>query len=151
MKLPHRYNSLALRLVLAAALWIGAALLIGGLVLSAIFQDYAERTFDGRLSVLLDSLIAVTELDETGRPKLTRGIGEPRFDMPYSGWYWEIAAGRPISRSTRRRFSSLGPSTSANSGVVASGWAMSGRLSSHSERDRSSGELPAAISQYQPE
>jgi hypothetical protein len=96
MKLPHRYNSLALRLVLAAALWIGAALLIGGLVLSAIFKDYAERTFDGRLSVLLDSLIAVTELDEQGRPKLTRGIGEPRFDMPYSGWYWR-------SRSAARR------------------------------------------------
>jgi signal transduction histidine kinase len=100
MKLPHRYNSLALRLVLAAALWIGAALLIGGLVLSAIFKDYAERTFDGRLSVLLDSLIAVTELDENGRPKLTRGIGEPRFDMPYSGWYWEIAVGSsPLLRS----------------------------------------------------
>jgi signal transduction histidine kinase len=100
MKLPHRYNSLALRLVLAAALWIAAALLIGGLVLSAIFKDYAERTFDGRLSVLLDSLIAVTELDENGRPKLTRGIGEPRFDMPYSGWYWEIAVGSsPLLRS----------------------------------------------------
>ncbi len=100
MKLPHRYNSLALRLVLAAALWIGAALLIGGLVLSAIFRDYAERTFDGRLTVLLDSLIAVTELDEQGRPKLTRGIGEPRFDMPYSGWYWEIAVGSsPLLRS----------------------------------------------------
>ncbi|HUL06171.1 MAG TPA: sensor histidine kinase [Candidatus Acidoferrum sp.] len=100
MKLPHRYNSLALRLVLAAALWIGATLLIGGLILSAIFKDYAERTFDGRLTVLLDSLIAVTELDDQGRPKLTRGIGEPRFDIPYSGWYWEIAVGSsPLLRS----------------------------------------------------
>jgi signal transduction histidine kinase len=100
MKLPHRYNSLALRLVLAAALWIGAALLVGGLILSAIFRDYAERTFDGRLTVLLDSLIAVTELDDQGRPKLTRGIGEPRFDIPYSGWYWEIAVGSsPLLRS----------------------------------------------------
>src|SRR5262249_13907600 len=88
------------RLVLAAALWIAAALLIGGLILSAIFKDYAERTFDGRLSVLLDSLIAVTEIDEQGRPKLTRGIGEPRFDIPYSGWYWEIAlGGAPLLRS----------------------------------------------------
>src|SRR5262249_15643033 len=100
MKLPHRYNSLALRLVLAAALWIGAALAIGGVVLSAIFKDYAERTFAGRLTVLLDSLIAFPELDENGRPKLTRGIGEPRFDLPYSGWYWEIAVdGSPLLRS----------------------------------------------------
>ncbi len=97
---PRRLNSLALRLVLAAALWIGAALLAGGLALSAIFRDYAERNFDARLTVLLESLVAVTELDDQGRPQLTRGVGEPRFDQPYSGWYWEIdAGGEPLLRS----------------------------------------------------
>jgi signal transduction histidine kinase len=97
---PRRFNSLALRLVLAAALWIGAALLAGGLALSAIFRDYAERGFDARLTVLLESLVAVTELDAAGRPRLTRGVGEPRFDQPYSGWYWEIdAGGEPLLRS----------------------------------------------------
>lgn len=101
MNLPARYNSLALRLVLAAALWIAAAMLVGGLLLSAIFEDYAERNFDARLSVLLESLVAVTELDGDGHPKLTRAVGEPRFDQPYSGWYWEIAADREsLLRST---------------------------------------------------
>jgi signal transduction histidine kinase len=96
----RRLNSLALRLVLAAALWIGAALLAGGLALSAIFRGYAERNFDARLTVLLESLVAVTELDDQGRPQLTRGVGEPRFDQPYSGWYWEIdGGGEPLLRS----------------------------------------------------
>src|SRR5262249_56321413 len=84
----------------AAGVGMGAGCVIGGLVRSAILKDYAERTFDGRLTVLLDSLIAFTELAENGRPKLTRGIGEPRFDLPYSGWYWEIAVGdSPLLRS----------------------------------------------------
>jgi signal transduction histidine kinase len=97
---PRRFNSLALRLVLAAALWIAAALLAGGVALSAIFRDYASRSFDARLTVLLESLVAVTELDEEGSPRLTRGVGEPRFDQPYSGWYWEIdAGGEPLLRS----------------------------------------------------
>src|SRR5262245_10894877 len=96
----RRLNSLALRLVLAAALWIGAALLAGGLALSTIFRDYAERNFDARLTVLLESLVAVTEIDEEGHPQLTRGVGEPRFDQPFSGWYWEIdGGGEPLLRS----------------------------------------------------
>jgi len=95
-----KLNSLALRLILAAACWIAAALLIGGILLSAIFRDYVERSFDSRLVVLLESLVAVTTLDDQGHPQLTRGLGEPRFDQPYSGWYWEIAAeGRPLLRS----------------------------------------------------
>jgi signal transduction histidine kinase len=96
----RRLNSLALRLILAAALWIGAALLAGGFALSAIFRGYAERNFDARLTVLLESLVAVTELDGDGQPQLTRGVGEPRFDQPYSGWYWEIdGGGQPLLRS----------------------------------------------------
>src|SRR5262245_64123912 len=86
----RRLNSLALRLVLAAALWIGAALLAGGLALSTIFRDYAERNFDARLTVLLESLVAVTELDEEGHPQLTRGVGEQRFDQPFSGWSRDV-------------------------------------------------------------
>jgi signal transduction histidine kinase len=100
MKLPIHSNSLALRLILAAALWMGAALLGGGLVLSAVFRDYVERGFDGRLTMLMESLVAVTTLDDEGRPQLSRGVVDPRFDQPYSGWYWEIAAGgTPVLRS----------------------------------------------------
>jgi len=95
-----KLNSLALRLIVAAACWIAAALLVGGILLSATFRDYVERGFDARLTVLLESLVAVTTLDDSGHPQLTRGLGEPRFDQPYSGWYWEIASeGRPLLRS----------------------------------------------------
>ncbi len=93
-------RSLALRLVLGAGLWIAAALLAGGIALSALFRDYVEQSFDARMTVLLESLVAVSELDAEGRLRLSRSVGEPRFDQPYSGWYWQIAeGGKPVSRS----------------------------------------------------
>jgi signal transduction histidine kinase len=93
-------RSLALRLVVGAGLWIAAALLAGGFALSALFRDYVEQSFDARLTVLLESLVAVGEIDAEGRPLLSRSVGEPRFEQPYSGWYWQIAeAGKPVLRS----------------------------------------------------
>src|SRR5262245_15461539 len=93
-------RSIALRLVLGAGLWIAAALLAGGIALSALFRDYVEEAFDQRLTVLLESLIAVAELRGDGNLALSRGIGEPRFEQPLSGWYWQIATGgKPALRS----------------------------------------------------
>ncbi|MFZ5790587.1 MAG: sensor histidine kinase [Pseudomonadota bacterium] len=95
-----RARSLALRLVFGAGLWIAAALLAGGIALSALFRDYVERSFDARLAVLLDSLIAVTELDANAQPQISRAVGDPRFTQAYSGWYWQIAEdGQPVLRS----------------------------------------------------
>jgi signal transduction histidine kinase len=95
-----RFNSLAFRLVAGAGLWIAAALVAGGLALSNIFEDSVERSFDARLEVYLDGLIAVSRTGAAGRLELARGLGEPRFTQPYSGWYWEIAGPHgPILRS----------------------------------------------------
>lgn len=93
-------NSLAFRLVAGAGLWIGAALVAGGLLLSSIFQGSVERSFDARLEVYLDALIAVSRSGQAGRLELARGLDEPRFGQPYSGWYWQITAPQgPILRS----------------------------------------------------
>jgi signal transduction histidine kinase len=86
-----RVNSLAFRLVAGAGLWIAAALVAGGLALSGIFQASVERGFDARLEVYLESLIAVSRADSTGKIVLVRALGDPRFLEPFSGWYWEIA------------------------------------------------------------
>lgn len=93
-------NSLAFRLVLSAGAWIAAALLVGGLLLSAVFRDYVQRSFDARLAALLESLAAIAEVDDTGALRLARALGDPRFEQVFSGWYWEIAAdGESLLRS----------------------------------------------------
>lgn len=85
-----RPKSVAVRLVLGAGLWIAAALVAGGLALSSLFRDSVERSFDARLVVLLESLVAASEVSADGGLILTRAIGEPRFEQVYSGWYWQI-------------------------------------------------------------
>jgi signal transduction histidine kinase len=86
-----RSRSLASRLVIAAILWIAAALAVGGLLISTLFRDSVERNFDTRLTVHVDSLIAVSRYDDSGRLILSRTLPEPRFELPYSGWYWQIS------------------------------------------------------------
>lgn len=96
-----RRDSLAFRLIAGAALWSAIALVAGGLILSAIFRNSVERSFDGRLNVLLHSLIATTEINDRGEIERGRGLSETRFDLAYSGWYWQIwpVAQRPALRS----------------------------------------------------
>ena len=93
-------NSIAVRLVVAAFLWIGGALLAGGLLLSALFRGYVERSFDARLEVLTTSLIATTDVAAQGGLVLSRELGDPRFKKPFSGWYWQITnQNGPVLRS----------------------------------------------------
>ena len=115
----HRPGSLALRLILAAGAWIAIALLVVGLMLSAIFRDYVVRSFDDRLTSLMDALIAVVEIDSDGKMSLTRGIGEPRFDQAYSGWYWQIAGPDNAALTSRSLWDQSLPPGEAPSSVVA--------------------------------
>jgi hypothetical protein len=95
-----RRNSLAFRLVASAAVWCALWLSAGGYALSALFGSTVERNFDARLEVLLEGLVAGSELGEDGALQLRLQLGEPRFEQPLSGWYWQIGDGdRVIRRS----------------------------------------------------
>ena len=99
--MAERGNSIALRLLAGGALWITVALAVGGLGLWALFQDHVERSFDTRLEVMLDALITAAEIDGTGTLTVAALNGEPRFNVPYSGWYWRIAGGDVIANDGR--------------------------------------------------
>ena len=69
--------------------------------MSTLLGDTVERNFDARLSVLLEGLVAGSEIGPEGRLELRLQLGEPRFTQPLSGWYWQINAGaRTLDRST---------------------------------------------------
>jgi signal transduction histidine kinase len=74
-----------------------------GIILSSIYRGAFERSFDSQLTVYLRSLVAevaAPEQTDRGAPNL----GEPLFDLPLSGWYWQItrlAAATPDVRSSR--------------------------------------------------
>jgi signal transduction histidine kinase len=85
-----RRNSLVVRLVASTLLWLVLALGAGGVALSWAMRRAVETTFDARLESLLLALVAASEIREDGRLVLARPVGEPRFDRPFSGWYWQV-------------------------------------------------------------
>jgi signal transduction histidine kinase len=99
-----RLDSLAGRLIAAAAVWTLAGLVLGGFVLSGVFRASVEGDFDARLKFDLDEMIAAAEPDSAGRVSLRERFTDPRFERVYSGWYWQITPESPkgdvqISRS----------------------------------------------------
>jgi signal transduction histidine kinase len=95
-----RTRSLAFRLVAGAAALVAAGLLLGSYSLSRVFHDYVERGFDARLGIMLESLIAQSDIADNGEITPPRALGDPRFEQPYSGWYWQIATkDGPVLRS----------------------------------------------------
>src|SRR3954447_11748130 len=98
-----RGNSLALRLFLSATAVTVVILLITGVVLSSLYRDGVERSFDLRLEVYLRTLVAEVTAPEEGE-KISQSRAEPKFDLPLSGWYWQVtklvAAPKPEVRAS---------------------------------------------------
>src|SRR3954449_3381520 len=84
-----RANSLALRLFLSATVWTVLILLVTGFVLSGLYRDSVERAFDRRLGVYLKTLIADLASPDIAIEKTGQMLGEPLFELPLSGWYWQ--------------------------------------------------------------
>jgi len=107
-----RANSLALRLFLSATAWTVVILAVTGIVLSSIYREAFERSFDRRLGVYLSSLVAEVAAPEQASERGAPTLGEPLFELPLSGWYWQIIAlGAPRSeiRSSRSLWDSTLP------------------------------------------
>jgi signal transduction histidine kinase len=85
-----RANSLAVRLFLWATAWTVVILIITGIALSTLYRHAVERAFDRRLDVYLRTLVADVASPEEGGEKFPQSIGEPLFELPLSGWYWQV-------------------------------------------------------------
>ncbi len=100
-----RLNSLAARLIAAAAIWTMLGLAVGGVVLSGAFRSAVLNNFDARLSGDMDGLIAAAQPDDDGGVVLQDRFVNHAFDRVYSGLYYEIKpvvagqAGGQISHS----------------------------------------------------
>jgi signal transduction histidine kinase len=99
-----RTNSLALRLFLAATAWTAAFLVVTGLVLSSQNRQTVERSFDRRLAVYMKSLVGDLTGPEDAAERFPQSVGEPLFELPLSGWYWQVVrldTQKPEVRSSR--------------------------------------------------
>src|SRR5580692_1681515 len=85
-----RASSLALRLFLSATAVTVVILVATGVILSSIYRDAVERSYDRRLGVYLRTLVADVAAPEQSGDRGAPSLGEPLFELPLSGWYWQI-------------------------------------------------------------
>lgn len=97
MKTP----SLRARLLAGTLIWLVLGLVAGGAALSYAFRRAAESSFDERLEALQVAVVAALEAPRDAPLVTKRTLADPRFEQPYSGWYWQVSgAGEPLrSRS----------------------------------------------------
>jgi signal transduction histidine kinase len=101
-RIAPRFDSLAARLILAAAVWTAIGLAAGGFVLSNAFTSAEHDNFDTSLQVDLDGMIAAAEPDPNGAVSLQERFLNRRFARVYSGLYWQIVPakkGAPVQIS----------------------------------------------------
>ena len=85
-----RGSSLATRLFFSATAWVVVILAITGFILSSVYRDASERAFDRRLNLYLRTLIAEVATPDEPADRQFQSLGEPLFELPLSGWYWQI-------------------------------------------------------------
>ena len=99
----HRY-SLGTRLFFSAAVCCVLILVLAGVGLTTFYRRSAERGFDERLSVYIKQLVADLAAPPETERQTIGDLGEPRFDLPLTGWYWQITrldGERPNVRASR--------------------------------------------------
>lgn len=83
-------RSLALRLALAASLWVTAGLGAATWFVTGVALRGVEAAFDARLSGLLDAAVAATATDAEGRVVVARAPAGADFERPFGGAYWQV-------------------------------------------------------------
>jgi hypothetical protein len=91
-------------LSVATALMATIALIVTGVVLASVYRNSVERAFDARLSAYMRMLVVNLVSADKRLKVLPQSIGETLFELPLSGWYWQINAlgvSKPEIRSSR--------------------------------------------------
>ncbi|MXN65694.1 histidine kinase [Stappia sp. GBMRC 2046] len=93
-KAKPRQRSLSGRLIAVATIWSVVAIAVAGFILVTLYRQASESAFDERLDVYVKAIIGDMAGGEPGKPTRPDNLGEPRFDLPVSGWYWTIVDDR---------------------------------------------------------
>ena len=83
-------RSLRFRLGLAAGFWVVLAMVAGFFVLSSIFRAHVTEQFYEELSVHTEELERLDKLKGAPGGSLRERFSDPRYDVPLSGFYWEV-------------------------------------------------------------
>lgn len=100
-------DSIRARLIgLGAALTV-AALAAGYLAIAAILEDFITGRFDAETEAVADALIAGAAVDADGRLLAGPEPADPRFQIPLSGWFWQLTQDGRVSAKSPSLFDNV--------------------------------------------
>lgn len=93
-------NALRTRLLVTLLVWVVLATGATLGVADAIFRYHVENSFHEELEVHLRELASLVRIAPDGRLELDRPLSDPRYNIPLSGFYWQVTVdGRAPLRS----------------------------------------------------
>lgn len=93
-------KSLTLRIIILSGFWIILALVLTAMLLLYYYRDHIAKHYDAHVFMHLEEMVAASHLTDDGELRLSAYPSDPRYDILYSGWYWEIRYhGKVLRRS----------------------------------------------------
>jgi signal transduction histidine kinase len=89
-------TSLKSRLILAATLLVLLGVTTAGTVLSVLMREHIISQFRDELVVHLEELQRLSRVGPDGVSRLSSRLSDPRYDVPGSGYYWQIGGGKHV-------------------------------------------------------
>lgn len=86
-----RVGSLTRRMIVVAAFWITALLLMGGFALDRVLTRSIVDNFDQQLTNILNGMVGASEIGPDGEVRFIRPPADQRFVEPYSGVYFQVS------------------------------------------------------------
>ena len=83
-------RSLTFRILALSTIWAVIALVVIATVISALFRQASERGFSSLLSAHLFNLVGAVSVSDDGTLTGAPNLGDLRFTIPRSGWYWAV-------------------------------------------------------------
>lgn len=88
--MPVRPGSIAFRVVALTTVLVVAAVIAIATLVSALYRNAAEQSFDRVLSAHLSNLVGAVDAGTGRRLTGSPELGDSRFLIPRSGWYWSV-------------------------------------------------------------
>lgn len=102
-------GSLAFRVVLLTTILVAAAVVAIATLVSALYSDAAEKSFERVLSAHLYNLIGSAGLTGGDGFRGVPDLGDVRFTIPRSGWYWSVEPASGFDQPPLRSPSMISP------------------------------------------
>lgn len=102
-------RSLRSRAILGGVLWAGVAIGLGGIALFYFFDGQTQRRFDDALSGRYLQVVAALGNSAGDADLLDGYLGDPLYQRPYSGRYWQVSGPDGTKLVSRSLFDLLLP------------------------------------------